>query len=77
MERKMRGGGGGEKGWNMIKRQKRIIVKVSAETVREPCVCWKRADEADGSGEEDVDDDEDDDENDDADCDDWECEFDG
>ncbi|KAH7819801.1 uncharacterized protein MONOS_13474 [Monocercomonoides exilis] len=26
-----------------------------AETVREPWACWKRADEADGSGEEDVD----------------------
>eukprot|EP00770_Monocercomonoides_exilis_P009696 MONOS_9648.1-p1 / transcript=MONOS_9648.1 / gene=MONOS_9648 / organism=Monocercomonoides_exilis_PA203 / gene_product=unspecified product / transcript_product=unspecified product / location=Mono_scaffold00406:1-441(+) / protein_length=147 / sequence_SO=supercontig / SO=protein_coding / is_pseudo=false len=26
-----------------------------AETVREPCVSWKRADEADGSGEEDAD----------------------
>ncbi|KAH7830489.1 uncharacterized protein MONOS_10106 [Monocercomonoides exilis] len=45
-----------------------------AETVREPCVCWKRADEADGSGEEVVDDD-DKDENDDVDCDDRECEF--
>ncbi|KAH7828392.1 uncharacterized protein MONOS_3055 [Monocercomonoides exilis] len=50
-----------------------------AETVREPWVCWKRADEADGSGEENVDNDEDDDndENDDVDCDDCECEFDG
>ncbi|KAH7831497.1 uncharacterized protein MONOS_15930 [Monocercomonoides exilis] len=48
-----------------------------AETVREPCVCWKRADEADGSGEEDVDDDENDenDERDDVDCDECECEF--
>ncbi|KAH7832444.1 uncharacterized protein MONOS_4592 [Monocercomonoides exilis] len=44
-----------------------------AETVREPWVCWKRADETDGSGEEDVDIDE----NDDVDCDDCECEFDG
>ncbi|KAH7831910.1 uncharacterized protein MONOS_9378 [Monocercomonoides exilis] len=25
-----------------------------AEIVREPCVCWKRAEVADGSGEEDV-----------------------
>ncbi|KAH7829590.1 uncharacterized protein MONOS_5 [Monocercomonoides exilis] len=50
-----------------------------AETVREPWVCWKRAEEADGSGEEDVDIDENDenDENDDVDCDDCECEFDG
>ncbi|KAH7831649.1 uncharacterized protein MONOS_15983 [Monocercomonoides exilis] len=47
-----------------------------AETVREPWVCWKRADEADGSGEEDVDDD-DKDERDDVDCDECECEFDG
>ncbi|KAH7816040.1 uncharacterized protein MONOS_2548 [Monocercomonoides exilis] len=48
-----------------------------AETVREPWVCWKRADEADGSGEEDVDDDDKDEneENDDVDCDDCECEF--
>ncbi|KAH7831408.1 uncharacterized protein MONOS_9416 [Monocercomonoides exilis] len=45
-----------------------------AETVREPWVCWKRADEADGSGEEDVDND-DKDERDDVDCDDCECEF--
>ncbi|KAH7818757.1 uncharacterized protein MONOS_5296 [Monocercomonoides exilis] len=50
-----------------------------AETVREPWVCWKRADEADGSGEEDVDIDENEenDENDDVDCDDCEYEFDG
>ncbi|KAH7831470.1 uncharacterized protein MONOS_15417 [Monocercomonoides exilis] len=48
-----------------------------AETVREPCVCWKRADEADGSSEEDVDNDENDenDERDDVDCDECECEF--
>ncbi|KAH7830647.1 uncharacterized protein MONOS_14496 [Monocercomonoides exilis] len=48
-----------------------------AETVREPWVCWKRADEADGSGEEDVDNDENDenDERDDVDCDECECEF--
>ncbi|KAH7828811.1 uncharacterized protein MONOS_13372 [Monocercomonoides exilis] len=53
-----------------------------AETVREPWVCWKRADEADGSGEEDVDNDENDeneenDEFDDVDCDECECEFGG
>ncbi|KAH7831778.1 uncharacterized protein MONOS_1930 [Monocercomonoides exilis] len=47
-----------------------------AETVREHCVCWKRAEVADGSGEEDVDDD-DKDENDDDDCDDCESEFGG
>ncbi|KAH7820973.1 uncharacterized protein MONOS_1762 [Monocercomonoides exilis] len=29
-----------------------LWVMARAETVREPCVCWKRADEADGSGEE-------------------------
>ncbi|KAH7815179.1 uncharacterized protein MONOS_8762 [Monocercomonoides exilis] len=45
-----------------------------AETVREPRVCWKRADEADGSGEEGVDNDENE-ENDDVDCDECECEF--
>ncbi|KAH7832736.1 uncharacterized protein MONOS_10923 [Monocercomonoides exilis] len=39
-----------------------------AETVSEPCVCWKSAEVADGSGEEDVDNDEDD-------CDDCECGF--
>ncbi|KAH7824389.1 uncharacterized protein MONOS_2339 [Monocercomonoides exilis] len=32
-----------------------LWMMVRAETVREPWVCWKRADEADGSGEEDVD----------------------
>ncbi|KAH7830574.1 uncharacterized protein MONOS_1535 [Monocercomonoides exilis] len=50
-----------------------------AETVREPWVCWKRAEVADGSGEEDIDvDDEDNEnENDDVDCDDCECEFGG
>ncbi|KAH7826357.1 uncharacterized protein MONOS_8647 [Monocercomonoides exilis] len=47
-----------------------------AETVREPWVCWKRAEEADGSGEENVDIDENE-ENDDDDCDDCECEFGG
>ncbi|KAH7818040.1 uncharacterized protein MONOS_5069 [Monocercomonoides exilis] len=45
-----------------------------AGTVIESCVCWKRADEADGSGEEDVDNEENE-ENDDVDCDDCECEF--
>ncbi|KAH7831265.1 uncharacterized protein MONOS_3887 [Monocercomonoides exilis] len=40
-----------------------------AETVRDPWLCWKRAEVADGSGEEDAD------ENDDVDCDDCECEF--
>ncbi|KAH7831463.1 uncharacterized protein MONOS_12301 [Monocercomonoides exilis] len=48
-----------------------------AETVREPWVCWKRADEADGSGEEDADENEENEENDDDDCDDCECEFGG
>ncbi|KAH7831177.1 uncharacterized protein MONOS_10195 [Monocercomonoides exilis] len=50
-----------------------------AETVREPWVCWKRAEVADGSGEEDVDDDDKDEneERDDDDCDDCECEFGG
>ncbi|KAH7831420.1 uncharacterized protein MONOS_5390 [Monocercomonoides exilis] len=49
-----------------------------AETVREPWVCWKRADEADGSCEEDVDDEnEENEERDDVDCDDCEYEFDG
>ncbi|KAH7831368.1 uncharacterized protein MONOS_13968 [Monocercomonoides exilis] len=48
-----------------------------AETVREPWVCWKRADEADGSGEEEDVDNEENEENDDADCDDCEYEFDG
>eukprot|EP00770_Monocercomonoides_exilis_P001764 MONOS_1753.1-p1 / transcript=MONOS_1753.1 / gene=MONOS_1753 / organism=Monocercomonoides_exilis_PA203 / gene_product=unspecified product / transcript_product=unspecified product / location=Mono_scaffold00032:142415-142903(-) / protein_length=163 / sequence_SO=supercontig / SO=protein_coding / is_pseudo=false len=48
-----------------------------AETVREPWVCWKRADEADGSGEEDADENDENDENDDVDCDDCECEFGG
>ncbi|KAH7832357.1 uncharacterized protein MONOS_6024 [Monocercomonoides exilis] len=45
-----------------------------AETVREPWVCWKRAEVADGSGEEDADENE---ENDDVVCDDCECEFGG
>eukprot|EP00770_Monocercomonoides_exilis_P001727 MONOS_1717.1-p1 / transcript=MONOS_1717.1 / gene=MONOS_1717 / organism=Monocercomonoides_exilis_PA203 / gene_product=unspecified product / transcript_product=unspecified product / location=Mono_scaffold00031:204946-205524(-) / protein_length=193 / sequence_SO=supercontig / SO=protein_coding / is_pseudo=false len=48
-----------------------------AETVREPWVCWKRADEADGSGEEEDVDNEENEENDDADCDDCECEVGG
>ncbi|KAH7817742.1 uncharacterized protein MONOS_5492 [Monocercomonoides exilis] len=52
------------------------VVPVMVVVLREPWVCWKRADEADGSGEEDVDIDEDDDENDDVDCDDCEYEFD-
>ncbi|KAH7827849.1 uncharacterized protein MONOS_7873 [Monocercomonoides exilis] len=50
-----------------------------AETVREPWVCWKRAEEADGSGEGVVDNDDKDenDENDDVDCDDCEYEIGG
>ncbi|KAH7825662.1 uncharacterized protein MONOS_4862 [Monocercomonoides exilis] len=47
-----------------------------AETVREPWVCWKRAEVADGSGEEIVDGDENE-ERDDVECDDCEYEFDG
>ncbi|KAH7831147.1 uncharacterized protein MONOS_15619 [Monocercomonoides exilis] len=46
-----------------------------AETVREPWVCWKRAEVADGSGEEDADENDENDEFDDVDCDDCECEF--
>ncbi|KAH7819700.1 uncharacterized protein MONOS_12449 [Monocercomonoides exilis] len=46
-----------------------------AETVREPCACAKRAEVADGSGEEDADENDENEENDDADCDDCECEF--
>ncbi|KAH7818114.1 uncharacterized protein MONOS_7599 [Monocercomonoides exilis] len=50
-----------------------LLAMARAEAVREPWVCWKRAEVADGSGEEDIDDDE----NDDVDCDDCENEFDG
>ncbi|KAH7816947.1 uncharacterized protein MONOS_4934 [Monocercomonoides exilis] len=48
-----------------------------AETVREPWVCWKRAEVADGSGEEDADENDENEERDDVDCDDCECEFGG
>ncbi|KAH7832620.1 uncharacterized protein MONOS_13774 [Monocercomonoides exilis] len=54
-----------------------LCAMARAETVREPCVCWKRADEADGSGEEDADDKDENEENDDVDCDDCEYEIGG